>query len=902
MVESLPEPSIRRHEYLHLDLNTASLPHTLPQSAVPRKSRIQVENNKLEYRNGMSPKEKTGQHTPMMQQYLRIKAEHPDILLFYRMGDFYELFYEDAHEAARLLDITLTTRGKSAGEPIPMAGVPYHAVDSYLARLIRHGRSVAICEQLGDPATSKGPVERQVVRIVTPGTATDDALLEARRENLLAAIARQSERLGLAVLDLGSGRFTLQEPESEAALASELDRLQPAEVIHPDELPPPAGSACLTPRPPWHFDSERASRLLCKQFGVDNLAGYGCETLPAAIAAAGALLGYVQETQRSVLPHLQGLAVEWPHEMLHLDPATRRNLELERSLSGHERNTLLALLDRAATPMGSRLLQRWLRRPLRLRPVLEARLDAIDALREGGLADTLHDILRRMGDMERILARVALRTARPRDLARLREALQALPELCTTLGTPEAGRLPALRAGMRPFPELATRLARALVESPPQVIRDGGVIAEGHDAELDELRGLQANAGNVLAEMEAREREHTGIPGLKVGYNRVHGYYIEVGKAQADKVPEHYRRRQTLKAAERYITPELKELEDRVLSANERALAREKQLYAELLEGIAGQLAPLQACAAALAELDVLVNLVRRAEALDWHRPRFREAPGLVIEQGRHPVIEQAQEAPFTPNDVDLHDERRMLIITGPNMGGKSTYMRQIALIAILAHLGSPVPARAAEFGPLDRIFTRIGAADDLASGRSTFMVEMSETANILHNATEHSLVLLDEIGRGTSTYDGLALAWATAHALAEQRRALTLFATHYFELTRLPRELPACANVHLDAVEHGERIVFLHTIQEGPASRSYGLQVAALAGVPAAVLDRAREKLAELECPAPKDASQGLPSSPGPAASPVLERLRALDPDSLSPREALDWLYRLRADLESET
>ncbi len=863
-----------------------------PGSAIP-----QPAGDPLHFPTMAARPDMTG-HTPMMQQYLRIKAEYPDILLFYRMGDFYELFYEDAAEAARLLDITLTTRGKSAGAPIPMAGVPYHAVDSYLAKLIRQGRSVAICEQIGDPATSKGPVERQVVRIVTPGTATDDALLEARRENLLAAVAHHGRQLGLAVLDVGSGRFTLQQLDSEAAVAAELDRLRPAELVHPDEIVPPRSEACLTPRPAWHFDPAHATRLLCEQFGVDNLAGFGCEDLPAAIAAAGALLGYVQETQRSVLPHLHGLAVEWPDEMLHLDPATRRNLELERSLAGHEQNTLLALLDQAATPMGSRLLQRWLRRPLRVRTVLEARLDAIEALRREDLADALHEILRRAGDMERILARVALRSARPRDLTRLREGLRAIPELRATLGEPEAERLSVLLADLRPFPELAERLARALVDAPPQVIRDGGVIAPGYDPELDELRSLQENAGAVLAEMEAREREQTGIATLKVGYNRVHGYYIEVGKAQAEKIPARYQRRQTLKAAERYITPELKELEDRVLSANERALAREKRLYDELLEILAADLAPLQACAAALAELDVLANLARRAEALGWHRPSFRDAPGLTIRRGRHPVIEQAWEAPFTPNDAELRDDRRMLVITGPNMGGKSTYMRQIALIAVLAHMGSPVPAEAAEFGPLDRIFTRIGASDDLASGRSTFMVEMTETANILHNATDQSLVLLDEIGRGTSTYDGLALAWATAHALAEDRRALTLFATHYFELTRLPETLPACANIHLDAVEHGDRIVFLHAVQDGPASRSYGLQVAALAGVPETVLAMARRKLAELEQATP--ARETPPPAAAVAEPPALAALRDIDPDRLSPREALDLLYRLREQLET--
>jgi DNA mismatch repair protein MutS len=834
----------------------------------------------------------------MMQQYLRIKAEYPNILLFYRMGDFYELFYDDAREAAQLLDITLTARGQSAGEPIPMAGVPYHAVDGYLAKLVKQGRPVAICEQIGDPAKAKGPVEREVVRIVTPGTVTDEALLEERRESLLASVHESADGYGIALLDMGSGRFTLLEVDNPAALWNELDRVKPAELLLSDTVDPAAfkvPTTCISQRPAWQFDPSYATRLLCEQFQTDNLAGFGCEAMPQAVIAAGVLLNYVRETQRTVLPHLQGLRVELPHDCVQLDTSTRRNLELETSLAGHPQHTLLALLDHTATPMGSRLLRRWLLRPLRQHTELLRRQSAITGLLGSREIESLHALLRQIGDLERILTRIGLRSARPRDLTQLRHALLTLPDVVARLRVLDCSSLQQLQQRIPHFAELTVLLQQAIIEHPPLLLRDGGVIAPGYDSELDELRSLQENAGVVLAEMEARERTQTGIATLKVGYNRVHGYFIEVSRAQSAKTPAHYQRRQTLKAAERYITPELKELEDRVLSANERALAKEKALYDDLLEQLNLQLGRLQDCAGAVAELDVLNTLAQRAQNLDWIAPRFRNEPGLRIEGGRHPVIEQAQSDPFTPNDIILNEQQRMLIITGPNMGGKSTYMRQTALIALLAHVGSFVPARNAEFGPLDRIFTRIGASDDLASGRSTFMVEMTETANILHNATQNSLVLMDEIGRGTSTFDGLALAWACAWQLGKEVRAFTLFATHYFELTSLPDELDSCLNVHLDAMEHGNSIVFLHNVKPGPASRSYGLQVAALAGVPREMIELARTKLEQLEQDKGATPGTNAQETTLPMMSPLEILLTNIEPDNLSPREALQLLYRLK-------
>ena len=838
----------------------------------------------------------------MMQQYLRIKAEHPDLLLFYRMGDFYELFYDDARRAAQLLDITLTARGQSAGDPIPMAGVPYHAVDTYLAKLLRLGESVAICEQIGDPATGKGPVERKVVRIVTPGTVTDDALLEERRDNLLIAINGQNMRFGLAILDISSGRFTVMEVDGIDALNGELARLNPAELLLNEalpELPVTDQHRGIRQLAPWHFDPPAATRLLCAQFGTQDLSGFGCETLPLAIGAAGALLHYVHETQRTALPHIRSLRVERREDTVILDAATRRNLELEHSLLGDPAHTLAGVIDRTATPMGSRLLRRWINRPLRDHATLCGRYAANAAMQRTDIYLTLHEHLRGVGDLERIVARVGLRSARPRDLSQLRNALGCLPGLTMQLAPCAAPRIQALLKDIGDFANLHTLLSSALVENPPVNIRDGGVIAPGHDDELDGLRSLRENAGRVLIELEARERARTGIGTLKVGYNRVHGYYIEISRAQAEKAPNDYQRRQTLKGAERYITPELKDFEDKVLSASERALAREKTLYDELLDVVARELTALQACAAALAEIDVLANLTERAVSLDLACPELSDEPGISIDAGRHLVVEHVQSAPFTANDLRLDQQTRMLIITGPNMGGKSTYMRQTALIVLLAHIGSYVPAEAAMIGPVDRIFTRIGASDDLASGRSTFMVEMTETANILNNATAHSLVLMDEIGRGTSTFDGLSLAWACARHLALQVRAFTLFATHYFELTALEDTIASCANVHLDAIEHGDRIIFLHAVKPGPANQSYGLQVAALAGVPHTVIAQAREKLVQLENTSEhlreqRDAPQlGLFDESGARA--LCQALQAADPDSLSPRAALELLYELK-------
>ncbi|HEY5718305.1 MAG TPA: DNA mismatch repair protein MutS [Motiliproteus sp.] len=847
----------------------------------------------------------------MMVQYLRIKAEHPNELVFYRMGDFYELFYDDARRASQLLDISLTARGHSAGEPIPMAGIPYHAAENYIAKIVRAGQSVAIAEQIGDPATSKGPVERKVVRVVTPGTLTDEALLEEGRDNLLVAVTALGQRFGIASLDLSSGRFIVCETEGEEGLRGELARLRPAELLYNEEcglddlLAPYKG---LRRQPPWHFEAETCFKLLTQQFGTRDLNGFGCAQLQLAICAAGCLIQYARDTQRSSLPHIRAIGVEQREGSVVLDAATRRNLELDLNLAGNSDNTLISVLDRTATPMGGRLLRRWLHRPVRDPELIRQRQFAIQTLIDNYHFEQLHPLLKEIGDTERILARVALRSARPRDLERLKRALTALPELQQQLAALDAPLLAALAQGASEFPELQSLLSRAIIENPPVVIRDGGVIAEGYDATLDELRGLSENAGDYLIRLEQQEREKTGISTLKVGYNRVHGYYIEISRAQAALAPVEYIRRQTLKNAERYITPELKEFEDKALSSKSRALAREKMLYEALLETLAAQLAELQASAAALAQLDVLNNLAERAERLDYCAPEISSEPGLQITEGRHPVVEKVSTDPFVANDLVLNDQRRMLIITGPNMGGKSTYMRQTALIVLLAHIGSYVPARSARIGLVDRIFTRMGSSDDLAGGRSTFMVEMTETANILHNASRQSLVLMDEVGRGTSTFDGLSLAWACARHLAAETGAFTLFATHYFELTALPESYPSIANVHLTATEHNDHIIFMHSVHEGPASQSYGLQVAQLAGVPAVVIQQARGKLHQLEqLPAGTSAA----TTPVPAAAPLqadlfsqgphpLElALAELDPDGLSPRQALDALYALKAKLD---
>ena len=843
-------------------------------------------------------------HTPMMQQYLSIKSEYPDMLVFYRMGDFYELFYDDAKKAARLLDITLTARGKSAGNPIPMAGVPYHAAEGYLAKLVRQGESVAICEQIGDPATSKGPVERKVVRVVTPGTLTDEALLSESRDNLVAAVARDGQRIGLAWLDLAGGRFRLTEVLGLEALAGEFERLRPAEVIvneDDDVAPRLRDGVRRSGRPPWHFEIDSATRLLCKQFGTRDLAGFGCDEYPVGITAAGALLQYVNDTQKTALPHLTSITVETHADAVIMDGPTRRNLELEESLTGHHRHTLAGVLDRCQSPMGSRLLKRWIQRPLRNAEILRGRYQAVESLILGGLVEALQTALHGIGDVERILSRVALRSARPRDLKQLQVALSRIPDLKRTLKPIESPLLQSLTSCVSDHGRERDLLGKAIIDNPPVLIRDGGVIATGYDDELDELRSIADNADQYLIDLEAREKARTGIPTLKLGYNRVHGYYIEISKAQASKAPEEYTRRQTLKAAERFITPELKTFEDKVLSARERALAREKHLYEQLLESLIAVLGDLQTTAISLAELDVLVAFAERAEALDLSKPEIVDQPCIEIRGGRHLVVEQVIDTPFVANDLELDEGTRLLVITGPNMGGKSTYMRQAALIAILAHIGSFVPADSLRIGPLDRIFTRIGASDDIAGGRSTFMVEMTETATILNNATESSLVLMDEIGRGTSTFDGLSLAWAAAHHMAEKVGAFTLFATHYFELTALAEELPACSNVHLDATEHRNQLIFLHAVKPGPANQSYGLQVAALAGVPREVIRRARSYLASLETHAQSDGPQAslpltAPMELPPDNDALRDALDELDPDGMTPREALEALYRLKA------
>lgn len=845
---------------------------------------------------------KAAEHTPMMKQYWALKNQHPEQIMFYRMGDFYELFYDDAKKAARLLDITLTSRGQSAGQAVPMAGIPYHAVEGYLAKLVKLGESVVICEQVGDPATSKGPVDRQVVRILTPGTISDEALLDEHQDSLIAALVGEEELFGLAILDISSGRFQVQELNDLQSLLAELERFNPAELLIPEDWPHQAllGKQRTTQqRPIWEFAQDSGHKSLCQQFSTQDLRGFGCENLTLAIAAAGCLLNYAKDTQRTALPHIRTLEHEQLSDTVILDAATRRNLELDKNLTGGHDNTLLSVLDHCQTTMGTRLLTRWLHRPLRRQTTIEQRHDAIAHLLTNYQFEKIQPQLKHIGDIERILARVALRSARPRDLARLRDALNALPALQDSLSEFTEGRLAVLADDISQYPELSATLQRAIVDNPPVVIRDGGVLKRGYHAELDELLSLNENAAQFLLDMEIREKERTGLANLKVGYNRVHGYFIELPSRQAEQAPIDYIRRQTLKGAERFITAELKEFEDKALSAKSRALALEKQLYDELIEVLITQLGPLQLSASALAELDVLCNLAERALSLDLQRPQFNAEAQLNIQQGRHLVVEHVLTTPFVANDVALDNDTRMLIITGPNMGGKSTYMRQTALIVLLAHVGSFVPASQCQLSLVDRIFTRIGSSDDLAGGRSTFMVEMSETANILHNASQHSLVLMDEVGRGTSTFDGLSLAWAAAEQLA-QLRAWTLFATHYFELTSLPEQLPTVANVHLSATEHKERIVFLHQVQPGPASQSYGLAVAQLAGVPDTVIVRAREHLSQLEQQSwQNQAPQPQPSTPlqsdlfASAAHPLLDALQELKPDELTAKQALDLLYQ---------
>jgi len=865
--------------------------------------------------------------TPMMQQYMSIKANYPTMLVFYRMGDFYELFFDDAEKASRVLGITLTARGKSGDQPIKMAGVPFHSLDGYLAKLVKLGESCAICEQIGDPALSKGPVERKVVRVVTPGTLTDSDLLPEKAERPLLALClinqRKTVTAGLAWLSLASGNLRLMEFSGDARaveqrLAHELERISPAEILRADcadMFETDGSNAHLQRVPEWHFDVLKGHGALLEQLGVATLTGFGADGMGAAFGAAGALLRYAQSTQGRGLQHVRGLACETENEYIGLDAATRRNLELTETIRGQESPTLFSLLDGCRTAMGSRLLRHWLHHARRDQSVARSRHQSIAALIQAEAIDALSSTLAQVPDIERITTRVALLTARPRDLAALRDGLKALPVVreqvarCFVPG--DTCLLREIHDDLATPGECVDLLTRAVMEEPAAMVRDGGVFARGFDAELDELRALSENAGQFLVDLETRERARTGIANLRVEYNKVHGFYIEVTNGQADKVPDDYRRRQTLKNCERYITPELKAFEDKALSAQDRALAREKILYDQLLGDLAPHIGCLQTIARALAQVDVLVALSSHALRHGWCAPVLSDAPCLTIVEGRHPVVENQIER-FIANDCKLSNDRRLLLITGPNMGGKSTFMRQVALITLLAYVGSYVPATSATIGPIDRIFTRIGASDDLANGRSTFMVEMTESAAILNGATEHSLVLMDEVGRGTSTFDGLALAWAIARHLIDTSRSFTLFATHYFELTQLPETYPSAANVHLSAVEHKDSIVFLHAVQDGPASQSYGLQVAQLAGVPQPVIKAARKHLARLEAQA-LDATPQLDLFAAPvaeeeigeapaqtlAAAPQDDGLRdaldAIDPDALTPREALERLYELK-------
>lgn len=836
----------------------------------------------------------------MMAQYLRIKADHPDTLVFYRMGDFYELFYDDARKANRLLDITLTQRGQSAGEPVVMAGVPVHSVESYLSRLIRLGEAVAIAEQVGDVATAKGPVERKVVRVVTPGTVTDPSLMTERADTLLVAVHRQRATWGIAWLGLASGQLGLTEC-GERELASWMARLDPAEILHDGGELPFTHGAARTARPPWQFDSALGERKLCEQLRTASLAGFNAQDLKVAHAAAAALLAFAEHTQGQALAHVGTLAVERASDLLDLPPATVRNLELVQTLRGEDAPTLLSLLDSCRTGMGSRLLRHWLTHPQRERHAAMERHDAIAQLVAQGF-DPLRDALRHVSDVERTTARVALRQVRPRELSGLRATLAALPAL-RQVAPAGTALLERLHAALQPDGAVADALA-AIAEEPAVLLRDGGVIAEGHDAELDELRAISQNCDAFLLDLEVRERTRTGIGNLRVQYNKVHGFYIEVTASGLDKVPGDYQRRQTLKNAERFITPELKTFEDKALSAQERALAREKWLYEQLLDRLQQHLPALQALARALAGLDALAALAERAATLGWCRPEFVPYPCIDIDSGRHPVVEarlaETGGGAFIANHCRLDAKTKMLVITGPNMGGKSTFMRQVALIVLLAAMGSYVPATACRLGPVDAIHTRIGAADDLVNAQSTFMLEMTEAAAIVHGATEHSLVLMDEIGRGTSTFDGLALAGAIATQLHDRNRSFTLFATHYFELTEFPAKHERAINLHVGAVESGHDIVFLHQIEPGPASRSYGVQVARLAGMPTAVVRQARATLEALEAKA-QDAQAQVdlfappPAAPAPEPSAVERALAELDPDRLAPREALDALYRLK-------
>ena len=840
-------------------------------------------------------------HTPMMQQYLRLKADYPDMLLFYRMGDFFELFFEDARRAARLLDLTLTSRNKNSAEEIPMAGVPVHSVENHLKKLLKHGESVVICDQIGDPASSKGLVERKVTRIITPGTITENELLEQNRENFLLAVCPDEQSAGLAYLDLSSGRFVIQTCGNPQELSSEIERIRPAEILLPEDASQDFRSNHAVKRlPAWHFELASATTALCTQFATLDLSGFGCVEHPLAIAAAGAVLQYVKDTQKSALPHVTGLKLYINDEYLLIDSISRNNLEIEQSTRGNKTHSLIGIMDNTASTMGARHLRAWLSQPIRDQSTLLRRHAALRQLIEFNEFTFLHRLLSDANDIERIRSRIALQTAQPRDLDALRKTLSIIPSIRQALAHYNEELLQECSDSLDRHEALASILARSLRDEPPATIRDGGVMRPGFSEELDQLRSLSDNANRFLVDLERQEKATTQIPTLKVSYNRVHGYYIELSRNHVHLVPEHYIRRQTLKNTERYTTPELKRFEDEVLSAKERALRCEKVLYEKLLAELVGELGTIQRCAHGLSQLDALVTLAERAQTLNYVQPKFTGESLISITQGRHPVIEQVQNEPFTANDAELNPQRKLLLITGPNMGGKSTYMRQVALITWLAYTGSYVPAEAATIGPIDTIYTRIGASDDLSSGYSTFMVEMTEAANILNNATSDSLVLMDEIGRGTSTYDGLSLAWSCAEHLSTVNRSYTLFATHYFELTQLPEHHDNIHNVHIDAVEHGDKIIFLHAVKDGPANQSYGVQVARLAGIPKSVIADAKLRLKQLEMSGMHqdnpdcDLQPGLPLENS-LNHPMIEYLMQIDPDDLSPKDALEILYKLK-------
>lgn len=866
-------------------------------------------------------------HTPMMQQYLNVKMQHPHSLLFYRMGDFYELFFDDAKKAAKMLGITLTHRGKSSGEPIPMAGVPYHAAESYLARLVKKGETVAICEQVGE-VTGKGPVDRQVVRILTPGTLTDDALLNSTQNSNLVALVIKQHKIGIALLDLSASIFKVQELDFRPELLTiELARLMPSEILidedlvdqHLIEVIKQQLECPITKRPNVDFNLNNANKTLCDQFYVSTLAGFGIDHLPLAKAAGAALIHYAKETQKTALPHIRTIQLEQSQDFIALDPVTRRNLELVDPLFEHG-TSLFSLLDDCQTAMGSRLLRRTLMQPIRDSVVLDERLDVIDQCLQTDNEDPIRGVLKEIGDIERVLSRIALGSARPRDLVQLRQACQQVPQLRHVL-EPQLQQansptlLTQLHQELGDVDALYAYLSAAIVEQPPVLLRDGQVIATGFDPELDELRQIRDHAGQFLIDLEIQEREKTGIQTLKIGYNRVSGYYIELSRAQSEHAPSHFIRRQTLKNVERYITPELKSFEDKVLSSESRALAREKMLFEQILDQLREQMTPLQLMSSAISQLDLLTNFAHQARLRHWTRPEFTPDLGIHIVAGRHPVVEALNKTPFTPNDTQLDASHRLAIITGPNMGGKSTFMRQTALISLLAYCGSFVPAKQATLGPIDRIFTRIGSADDLSTGKSTFMVEMTETSQILHHATQQSLVLMDEVGRGTSTYDGLSLAWACVLDLANRIKCLCLFATHYFELTELAIE-PHIHNYHVTAKELNGNLILLHKVQSGPASQSHGLQVAKLAGIPSNVIKEAQKRLRILEKQQnsiPITSQQNdlfAEQDPVTYAEPTIiekiieveqaskidQTLRILDVDNLTPKQALDQLYQLKA------